>query len=122
LLQEHGRQFVAAARAGRVVGTGGACLYSGRLAWVCMILVDEAERGHGIGSLIVRSVLERVADVETVGLDATPKGRPVYERLGFAAASTFVRIGGSASGAVGTASISARPVREDDIPAIAHLD
>jgi hypothetical protein len=40
------------------------------LAWVCMILVDPAERGHGIGSRIVSGVLDRLSDMRAVGLDA----------------------------------------------------
>lgn len=95
ILGENPRRFVVAVRDGAVVGTGGAaCYYARRLAWVCMILVDAAERGHGLGAAIVTAVLDRVADMEVVGLDATPSGRPVYERLGFAATSALVRMGG----------------------------
>src|SRR3954454_1202123 len=84
LLRENPGRFVAAERDGRVVGTGGAACWAKRLAWVCMILVDEQEQGRGIGSQLVRAILERVDDMAAVGLDATPAGRPVYERLGFA--------------------------------------
>jgi hypothetical protein len=88
-----------------------------------MILVDGAERGHGIGSRIVTAVLDRVADIQTVGLDATPSGRPVYERLGFVAGSTLARVGGPAEGASGAGGPTAtRPVEARDLEAIVALD
>jgi GNAT superfamily N-acetyltransferase len=76
-------RFVAAESDGRVVGTGGAACYGAALAWICMILVEESSRGAGLGTRLVSAVLERVRDVAVVGLDATPQGQPVYERLGF---------------------------------------
>jgi GNAT superfamily N-acetyltransferase len=123
LLEENRGRFVVAMRDGVVVGTGGASCYAGRLAWVCMILVDAAARGRGIGSAIVSAVLDRVADMETIGLDATPGGRPVYERLGFAPVSGLLRVGGAAdvaSRAHGAG--EARPVEASDLDAILRLD
>lgn len=123
LLEENSGRFVAALRGDRVVGTGGATCYANRLAWVCMILVDEEERGHGLGSRIVAAVLDRVAGMETVGLDATPSGRPVYERLGFAAASGLVRVGGAAGRASrGAPDCDTRPVADADLEEILALD
>ena len=121
LLEENPRRFVVAVRDATVVGTGGAVCYGRRLAWVCMILVDAAERGHGLGGAIVGAVLERVADMQTVGLDATPSGRPVYERLGFAAASGLARVGGRVTGS-GAVALGPRPVQAADLEMIAILD
>jgi GNAT superfamily N-acetyltransferase len=120
LLGENPRRFVVAVRDSVVVGTGGAACYGKHLAWVCMILVDAAERGRGIGSAIVTAVLDRVADVQTVGLDATPSGRPVYERLGFAAACGLVRMGGGAPSRAAAA--STRAVAAGDLAAILAKD
>lgn len=123
LLEENPRRFVVAVRDSAVVGTGGAACYGKRLAWVCMILVDAAESGRGVAGKIVTAVLERVADMQTVGLDATPSGRPVYERLGFVAASPLARVGGSvldASSAGGRA--ETRPVEARDLETIVALD
>ena len=123
LLDENPGRFVVAVRDAAVVGTGGATGYSNRLAWVCMILVDAAERGHGIGSRIVTAVLDRVADMQTVGLDATPGGRPVYERLGFVAASALVRVGGAAEGAVAAGeAVDTHPIEARDLETIVALD
>lgn len=123
LLEENRGRFVVAVRDGAVVGTGGAAGYGKRLAWVCMILVDTAARGRGLGSAIVTAVLDRVADVQTVGLDATPSGRPVYERLGFAAASSLARVGGRATDAAGAGGrVDTRPVEARDLETIVALD
>jgi GNAT superfamily N-acetyltransferase len=123
LLEENPRRFVVAVRDAVVVGTGGAACYGKRLAWVCMILVDAAERGRGIGSAIVTAVLDRVADMQTVGLDATPGGRAVYERLGFVAASALARVGGTAKDVSSAAGrVDTRPVEARDLETILTLD
>ena len=57
-----------------------------------MILVDPSERGHGIGSRIVSGVLDRLSDMRSVGLDATPLGQGLYARLGFVETSRLVRL------------------------------
>ena len=92
LLERNPGRFVLAVKDGRVVGTGGAVVYGTDLAWVCMILVDPAARGRGIGTLVVEGVLERLSDVATIGLDATPMGRGVYARLGFVETSRLSRM------------------------------
>ena len=121
LLDENRGRFVVAVRDGILVGTGGASCYGDRLAWVCMILVDPVARGRGIGSAIVAAVLDRVADVETVGLDATPAGRGVYERLGLAPVSGLVRVGGVADVVAETRGATRR-LEARDRPAVLALD
>jgi GNAT superfamily N-acetyltransferase len=92
LLGKSPERYVVAERAGRIVGTGGAVCYGTTLAWVCMILVDPDQRGHGIGTRIVEGVLERLTDIDTIGLDATPFGQGVYGRLGFVETSRLLRV------------------------------
>jgi GNAT superfamily N-acetyltransferase len=84
--------FRVALRAGRIVGTAGAVVYGAELAWVCMVLVDPAERGQGLGTALVEQVLDRLPAGVAVGLDATPSGRPVYARLGFSPAGDLARL------------------------------
>ena len=94
LLKSNPGRFVAAvAPDGRIVGTAGAACYGSALAWVCMVLVDAGWRGRGIGTALMERVLARLDDVAVVGLDATPLGRPVYGKLGFKDAATYVRLG-----------------------------
>jgi hypothetical protein len=123
LVEGNPGRFVAAVHGGRLVGTGGAVCYSDVLAWICMILVEEAERRRGVGSSIVTAVLERVAEVETVGLDATPAGRFVYEQHGFAAVAALLRVGGPADEAARAAGRKqTRIVADRDLEAIFRLD
>lgn len=84
--------FRVALRAGRIVGTAGAVVYGAELAWVCMVLVDPAERGQGLGTALVEQVLDRLPAGVAVGLDATPSGRPVYARLGFSPRGDLARL------------------------------
>ncbi|HEX5272432.1 MAG TPA: GNAT family N-acetyltransferase [Gemmataceae bacterium] len=80
---------------GAAVGTA-ACFLFGPVAWLAMVLVDEAARGRGVGTALVRHGLA-FADArgaQSVRLDATPLGRPIYERLGFVADCTWRRYEG----------------------------
>jgi [ribosomal protein S18]-alanine N-acetyltransferase len=83
--------FVAAECEGRVVGTGGAACYGAHLAWVCMILVAAEHRGRGLGTRLVEEAVAR-SGTRVIGLDATPMGQPVYERLGFRASGLLLRL------------------------------
>ena len=69
---------------GTPVGTTTTCVF-GPVAWIAMVLVEESARGRGIGTALMHSALEFLdrRQVASVWLDATPLGRPVYERLGF---------------------------------------
>ncbi|HWC90274.1 MAG TPA: GNAT family N-acetyltransferase [Pirellulales bacterium] len=75
--------FVAEAD-GAGVGTVATCLF-GPIAWIAMVLVDQPCRGLGIG----RALLERAIhycesrQADSIRLDATPLGRPLYASLGF---------------------------------------
>lgn len=94
-----GGATVAVDEAGEVVGSVATMRYRAAdagspatLAWLAMVLVDPAHRGTGIGTSLLERGLTRAGDVTTVGLDATPLGRPLYEKLGFRADSTFTRL------------------------------
>jgi GNAT superfamily N-acetyltransferase len=75
-----------AEREGRVVGTSTSIVYEGRFAWIGMVIVDSQYRGQGIGTALLERAI-RYLDSRTVPcmkLDATPQGKPLYEKLGFA--------------------------------------
>jgi GNAT superfamily N-acetyltransferase len=83
---------------GRVVASGGAVRYGDALAWICMILVDPARRGHGFGTRVFDEVLDRCAAevragrLRSVGLDATPAGHGIYRERGFVDGPSLVRL------------------------------
>jgi len=72
---------------GAVVGTATTIVYEGRFAWIGMVLVDPEHRGQGIGTRLLEKTIERLdaLAVPTLKLDATPQGKPIYEKLGFTA-------------------------------------
>jgi len=77
------------------VGTVATCRF-GAVAWVAMMLVDEASRRRGIGRALMARALEELDSrgVRSVRLDATPRGRPMYESFGFVAEADFRRFRG----------------------------
>ena len=76
--------------------TAGASGRRGKVAWVAMVLVDQAARGRGVGSALLRHAIDHLdaRGVRSIRLDATPAGRPLYEKLGFVFQFELVRYGG----------------------------
>jgi GNAT superfamily N-acetyltransferase len=70
---------------GKVVGTAATLSYEDRFAWIGMVLVDPAYRNRGIGTKLLQQTIEYLDDagIPTLKLDATPLGKPLYEKLGF---------------------------------------
>ncbi len=69
---------------GRPAGTTVCCDF-GQVAWLALVLVEQSLRGLGIGRSLVQTGLKHALEIgcQSVRLDATPLGIPVYERLGF---------------------------------------
>jgi GNAT superfamily N-acetyltransferase len=107
---------------GRLVATGSVAAISPTIRWIGMILVDEAVRARGYGSLMMDRCLElacRRGD-EIVGLDASDLGRPVYLRKGFVVVAPIDRWSGvlnpgGDSRAIGQVTLSS-------FPQVAELD
>jgi len=70
---------------GEVAGTAATISYEGRFAWIGMVLVDPARRGQGIGTKLLEKSIEYLdgCGIPCIKLDATPEGKPLYEKLGF---------------------------------------
>jgi GNAT superfamily N-acetyltransferase len=101
------------------VGTVTTCRF-GPVAWIAMMLVDEAYRRRGIGRALMTRALDELDSqgVRSVRLDATPKGRPMYESLGFVAEATLGRYRGVLPPADGPAS----PQTVADLDEVIALD
>jgi GNAT superfamily N-acetyltransferase len=70
---------------GQVCGTATTISFEKRFAWVGMVLVDPAFRGRGIGTRLLERTIEHLdaLRIPSIKLDATPQGKPLYEKLGF---------------------------------------
>lgn len=92
LLDAASDHCLAAVANGRVVGTATAMVYGRALAWIGMVLVDPEFRRLGIATRLMETLVGDLTRVRTVRLDATPAGREVYQRLGFADECALTRM------------------------------
>jgi len=66
----------------RIVGTAIGIDY-GTFGWIAMMLVDPVWRGRGLGARLLEAAMGAVPSEIPIRLDATPLGRPLYQRHGF---------------------------------------
>lgn len=66
-----------------ILGSSNSINYGNEVAWIGMVLVRTDHRGKGIGKMLFRSILEKLDNTESVKLDATPAGHPLYVKFGF---------------------------------------
>lgn len=86
--------------AGRAVGTSVVLPYRPGIGWIGMVLVAGGYRKRGIASRLLRAAIEHCRQEQlTPMLDATPAGREVYRRLGFADGQAIERWRGAGAGA-----------------------
>lgn len=70
---------------GELAATTTLLCYGQPLAWIGMVLTSIRQRGRGFARRLMTQVLQ-LADqmqIESIKLDATDQGRPLYEKLGF---------------------------------------
>jgi predicted N-acetyltransferase YhbS len=93
-LEPHG--CLVAEQHGHVVGTTLCCTFD-RVAWLAMVIVDQAFRCRGIGRRLVEAGLHYAEQqgAQTVRLDATRLGEAVYRQLKFEPQSEFIRMAGT---------------------------
>ena len=98
----------------------------GRVAWIAMVLTDPEFRGRGLATTLMRHAMEYLESrgVQSMRLDATALGKPVYEKFGFRVVTEETRFYGSANpldpSTVHFADVEA--ISAADIPAVASLD
>jgi len=75
----------AAEHDGKICGTATTISFENRFAWIGMILVDPEYRSQGIGTKLLEKAIEYLDDlrISAIKLDATPQGKPLYEKLQF---------------------------------------
>jgi GNAT superfamily N-acetyltransferase len=69
----------------QICGTVTTIAFEDRFAWIGMVLVDPEYRGRGFGTALLERAIRYLdeLDLSALKLDATPQGRPLYEKLGF---------------------------------------
>lgn len=69
---------------GEVIGTVTAIPYGSAVGWIGMLLVHPNQRSLGVGRALLNRAIEFLRTrVTCIKLDATPQGKPLYEKLGF---------------------------------------
>ena len=93
MLRLEPRGCFVAVQNGEVVGTVTTTTHGQALAWIGMMLVHPEHQRRSIGTRLMRLALEYLQGrgVKCVKLDATPAGRPLYEKLGFVSQWTLTR-------------------------------
>jgi GNAT superfamily N-acetyltransferase len=111
-----------AERAGLPIGTACCCVFD-EVAWINLVLVDKAQRCQGIGSALLRHVVQYLdaRGVASIRLDATPLGQPIYEKFGFLGEFTLTRFEGTLPAAFQEAP-GAEPMTRADLAAVCRLD
>jgi predicted N-acetyltransferase YhbS len=87
-----------------------------------MVLVDPRFRRRGAGTALLRHAIEHLdgKGVRTLLLQATPLGRPLYEKLGFEAEHELARYEGRPAAGPGSALV--RPARPEEVESLVELD
>jgi GNAT superfamily N-acetyltransferase len=94
---------------GRVVGCGSGIVH-GRIGIVGNMIVAPGHRRRGIGAAVLRQVLDFLEPrTETIELNATSDGRPLYARFGFAPVSPYLSAGLPAGIGQRSAALSVEP-------------
>jgi len=108
----------------RIVGTITAINYDNRVAWIGMMLVDRNYRGRGIARLLLLEAIHKLHSCESIKLDATPAGRPVYLKLGFKDEYTLYRMTNPSLSTFSLIDVAAKPgqMLSADIPDVAAFD
>lgn len=110
----------------RLIGTVVALPYGKQFGWISMMLIDKAEQGRGIGRQLMQTALaEWDKEGRIAALDATPAGKPLYEKLGFREAYTISRFACEdceISPATGPEGLEIRPLNATRFPDVIDRD
>ncbi len=107
---------------GLPIGTACCCVF-GKVAWINLVLVDQAQRGQGVGTALMRHVVQHLDErgIATIRLDATALGQPVYEKLGFAGDFALTRFEGMMPPAQNQ-DPNVESMTHADLPAVCQMD
>lgn len=83
---------------GELAGTATTCVFD-RVGWIAMVLVETKFRRQGVGRALMMQALSYLENqgAESIRLDATSLGEPLYRSLGFKRQFQLARFSGSAA-------------------------
>jgi GNAT superfamily N-acetyltransferase len=101
---------------GTLVATTTLLRYGRRLGWIGMVLTDQKYRRRGLAKTLLERVLAQADKlaVETIKLDATDQGLPLYEQFGFRAEQEIERWSRPATASGKDAPAKSRPGGQEE--------
>jgi GNAT superfamily N-acetyltransferase len=104
----------------RIVATAICLKYSQRLAWIGLVISDPEYQRRGFARRLMNHAMEYLSDVDSVMLDASTAGFPVYDKMGYQSLYKIHVYTGESQGF--TPSSSIRRMMADDLPTIVDMD
>ena len=105
----------------RVVGTAIGIDYV-HCGWIAMMLVAPEYRGRGLGARLLEAAMAALPPELPIRLDATPLGRPLYERHDFALETSLTRHVRPAVTATAAVATEVTRLQPGDLPEVASID
>ena len=108
---------------GRTVGIGTSMLHEDS-AWLACIIVHSDYRGKGLGKTLTQKLIDDI-DLEkyqTIYLDATDFGYPVYKKLGFEIEAEYVHLKKQSDAAPYSVSNNIQPFHDELAGSLLKLD
>ena len=101
---------------GTLAATTTLLCYGRRLGWIGMVLTNQEHRRRGLAKTLLAKVLAQADKlaVETLKLDATEQGLPLYEQFGFRAEQEIERWSRPAEASANDAHPKSGPARDKD--------
>ena len=109
---------------GNVIGTATALNHSNKVAWIGMVIVDKRIRGQGVGKMLLADIIDALKSIDSIKLDATPAGLPLYKKLGFKEEFLIYRMINSSTVNAGRSDSDYEPVSIDhtSLPEVLEAD
>jgi GNAT superfamily N-acetyltransferase len=93
-----------------------------RCGWIAMMLVAPEYRGRGLGGRLLEAAMAALPPDLPIRLDATPLGRPLYERHDFALETSLTRHVRPAVTTDAAIPTEITPLLPADLPKVARID